>query len=111
MRIQRLILILPGWFLLLSSVVGFWRVKHWEHSIRVASNPGPITPEDIERDATIRRNIEQVFGMGLMGGDTERPRNAPSSRSEGGGHSNPIPDRHTLEDERLTRDLRAAGLL
>lgn len=57
----------------------------------------------------IRRNIEQVFGIGLSG-DSDGPRRS-SRRREESGHSNPIPDQQRLDDERLTRDLRAAGLL
>ena len=93
----------------MSSVVGYWRVKHWEHSIRSSQNRVPGTPEDLEREIAIRRNIEQVFGIGLSGDSNESTRN--SRRREGSGHSNPISDQQRLDEERLTRDLRAAGLL
>ncbi|KIM84146.1 hypothetical protein PILCRDRAFT_87611 [Piloderma croceum F 1598] len=102
-----------GWFFLLSSIIGYWRVKHWEMSIR-SSHRGSITPEDINRDIAIRRNIEQVFGIGTGEGDEEESgARQTSRRNETGGlqHSNPIPDQQTLHDARLARDLRAAGLM
>jgi hypothetical protein len=49
-----------GWFILLSSVLSYWRVKRWERSIQ---RPEPTTPADIERDRAIRRNIQNVFGI------------------------------------------------
>ncbi|KAF9466574.1 hypothetical protein BDZ94DRAFT_1251260 [Collybia nuda] len=83
-----------GWFLLLSSFIGFWRVKRWEKSIRTASDP--ITPEAIERDIAIRRNIENVFGISFV--EDDEARNARARLQ-------------AQEEARLARDLRAAGLL
>ncbi|EAU85513.2 metal homeostatis protein bsd2 [Coprinopsis cinerea okayama7 len=81
-----------GWFLLLSSCVGFWRVKRWESSIR-APVPEPSTASDLERDQAIRVNISRVFGF-----DLHDDRNPPSQQA--------------LEAEaRLQRDLQRAGLL
>jgi len=79
-----------GWFLLLSSIIGYWRVKRWERSIRSASTP--ITPEDIERDTAIRRNLESVFGISFEE-DNRRAQDAYA------------------REQRLARDLRAAGLI
>ncbi|RDB25568.1 Metal homeostatis protein BSD2 [Hypsizygus marmoreus] len=86
-----------GWFLLLSSVIGFWRVKRWESSIRQASTP--ITPEAIERDIAIRRNIANVFGVTFSEDEEATARAAQLQQLQ------------QQEDARLTRDLRAAGLL
>ncbi|TFY67699.1 hypothetical protein EVJ58_g1454 [Rhodofomes roseus] len=33
------LLIIMGWFLLVASIIGFYRVKRWEKSIRQAANP------------------------------------------------------------------------
>ncbi|KAG1750198.1 hypothetical protein EDB19DRAFT_1629370 [Suillus lakei] len=52
-----------GWFLLLSSLVGFWRVKNWESAIRASNVHEPQSPEDIARDIATRRNIEQAFNI------------------------------------------------
>ena len=61
-----------GWFLLLSSCVGFYRVKRWEASIRAASMPQePITEEQRARDEQIRRNIEIAFGFTHLDDDDE----------------------------------------
>jgi hypothetical protein len=54
-----------GWVLLFTSIVGFWRVKRWEMSIRAASRPeGPVTSTDLAREIEVRRNIESIFGVG-----------------------------------------------
>ncbi|KAJ7352543.1 hypothetical protein DFH08DRAFT_957323 [Mycena albidolilacea] len=106
------LLMTVGWFLLLSSFIGFWRIKRWESSIRASSQP--ITAEDIERDAAVRRNIESVFGFSF--GDEERTERrqqqapVPVRRDENGTVV-VIPTQELLEEARLARDLRAAGLL
>ncbi|KAJ7123336.1 metal homeostatis protein bsd2 [Mycena filopes] len=94
-----------GWFLLLSSFIGFWRIKRWESSIRASS--APITAEDIERDIAVRRNLENVFGFSL---GEEREQRQPVRRDENGTIV-VIPTQELLEEARLARDLRAAGLL
>jgi len=76
-----------GWLLLFSSIVGFWRVKRWELSIRASSQPpSSLTTQDV-RDIRVRRNLELVFGVGE---EEEEP---------------------TDGEERLTEHLRAAGLI
>ncbi|KAK0466218.1 uncharacterized protein EV420DRAFT_1636808 [Desarmillaria tabescens] len=61
------ILMTVGWFLVLSSTVGFWRVKRWETSIRSTTTPPErpqvTTREEVERDIAVRRNLESVFGV------------------------------------------------
>ncbi|KAK7032949.1 metal homeostatis protein BSD2 [Favolaschia claudopus] len=99
-----------GWFLLLSSFIGFWRIKRWESSIRASSTP--ITAEDVQRDAAIRRNIENVFGFSFG----EEQRNDPRQptlpvHTDENGSIVIIPTQELLEEARLARDLRAAGLL
>ncbi|KAJ7219948.1 hypothetical protein GGX14DRAFT_584713 [Mycena pura] len=97
-----------GWFLLLSSFIGFWRVKRWERGIRTTS--APVTAEDMERDAAVRRNIENVFGFSF--GDEEgEHRPAQPARRDETGTVVVIPTQEFLEEARLARDLRAAGLL
>ncbi|KAJ7601828.1 metal homeostatis protein bsd2 [Mycena polygramma] len=101
------LLMTVGWFLLLSSFIGFWRIKRWESSIR--STSAPITAEDIERDAAVRRNIETVFGLSF-GEEQGHDRRQPVRRDENGTIV-VIPTQELLEEARLARDLRAAGLL
>jgi hypothetical protein len=79
-----------GWFLLLSSLISFWRVKRWENALRAP--PAPVTAEDVERDREMRRNIEHAFGIAL-----NQDAEAQSAQA--------------AAEARLTRDLRAAGLL
>ena len=44
--------ILIGWLLLFSSLVGFWRVKRWELSIRASSQPpSSLTTQDVRESA------------------------------------------------------------
>lgn len=58
----------------------------------------PSTPEDVERDLAIRRNIENVFGLNLGDAPGAQPPHSAVSQL-------------ALQEARLTRDLRAAGLL
>lgn len=95
-----LILMTLGWFLLLSSCVGFYRVKRWEASIRAASMPEePVTEEQRAHDEQVRRNIEIAFGFADI--------------SDGGGQQERREEQEELSEAelRLTRTLQAAGLL
>ncbi|GLB40475.1 putative protein of unknown function (DUF2370) [Lyophyllum shimeji] len=97
-----------GWFIFLSSLIGYYRVKRWESSLRAASAPpappSPMaTPEQIERDIAIRRNISNVFGVSF---DAEEEAQAQTRLERAR-----AVQRAMREDARLTRDLRAAGLL
>ncbi|PPQ67470.1 hypothetical protein CVT25_006011 [Psilocybe cyanescens] len=95
-----------GWFLLLSSIIGYWRVKRWEKSVRT-----PVTPpstEQLENDAAVRRGLESVFGISI---------GAPPGQQQSIVHGDEfgntivIPSQRVLEDARLQRNLRAAGIL
>lgn len=92
------LLLPPGWFLLLSSLIGFWRIKHWEASIRASQARELPTSEEIERDIATRQTLESVF---QLSGFDDNP-------AQDGVH---IPTHHELEEVRLHRDLRSAGLL
>ncbi|THV03195.1 hypothetical protein K435DRAFT_568765, partial [Dendrothele bispora CBS 962.96] len=112
-----------GWFLLLSSTVGFWRVKRWENSIRTSTSSSNSTPtaapsqrsyltrEEVEQDIVMRRNLESVFGIPFE--EHEIPGGADNARVhfDENGHAIVIPGQQALEEARLARDLRAAGLL
>jgi len=90
-----------GWFLLLSSCLGYFRVKRWERSIRSASPEEPLSPEAIARDRAVRENIERVFGYGLFDEDVA---DDSIRRQE-------LSPEAIAEETRLARDLRATGLL
>ncbi|KAL1744462.1 hypothetical protein HDZ31DRAFT_64056 [Schizophyllum fasciatum] len=114
------ILMSLGWFVLLTSVVGYWRVKRWERAIRgTAQAPPPraqrLSPEVIERDREIRRNLEAVFGIAsedeIEGDARRRAEMERRVQQDESGNVIVLPARETLEEQRLTRDLQAAGLL
>ncbi|CAE6424539.1 unnamed protein product [Rhizoctonia solani] len=56
-----------GWFVLLTSLMGYWRVKRWEHGVVRASaetaQSRQPTEEEMAHDAAILANIERVFGL------------------------------------------------
>ncbi|KAI0368699.1 hypothetical protein BV20DRAFT_454821 [Pilatotrama ljubarskyi] len=98
-----------SWFLLLSSCVGFYRVKRWESAIRVASLPAePLTSEQRRHDEQVRRNIEAAFGFGDLGDEDEPPRREDSENPQGRAEHTA---RMTEAELRLTWTLQAAGLL
>ncbi|KAI0660932.1 hypothetical protein C8Q70DRAFT_932574 [Cubamyces menziesii] len=64
-----------GWFILLTSLLGFWRVKRWERGILSAQGEtaAPATPEEHARSAAIIHSIERAFGLqGLADGSLLR---------------------------------------
>ncbi|KAI6108322.1 hypothetical protein F5141DRAFT_109329 [Pisolithus sp. B1] len=85
-----------GWFIFITSLIGFWRVKHWESSIRASNAQGSPTPEEIERDIATRRHLEEAFGFPLEDVPSSSPR---------------IPTQAELDEARLRRDLQAAGMI
>jgi hypothetical protein len=112
-----------GWFLLLSSLLGFFRVKRWERSIRAARAPASPSGEATgwQHISEISRNIGSLLSR-RSGGDISQPvveQPAPTQipvehgtrMLDAQGREIIIPDSTTLEDARLTRDLRIAGLV
>jgi len=66
-----------GWFVLLTSLMGYWRVKRWERGVVNASiDPAPPTREPTEeeqrQDSLILANIERAFGLMSDRVDTAR---------------------------------------
>ncbi|KAF5390645.1 hypothetical protein D9757_002670 [Collybiopsis confluens] len=122
-----------GWFILLTSLLGFWRVKRWERNI-VASQQ-----QNASSDASggARSNIEQVlglhgvstrdffrqgFGMRTRQEDVEAQAEANTNEEVNENdlmlnisHDDPNRARLIAEalanERRLQNDLRAAGLL
>ncbi|KAH9481429.1 Metal homeostatis protein BSD2 [Psilocybe cubensis] len=98
-----------GWFLLLSSIIGYWRVKRWEKSIRA-----PVTPpsaEQVEHDAAVRRGLENIFGISIGGPPGQQQHQPTIIHGDEFGNTIVIPSQSALEDARLQRNLRAAGIL
>ncbi|KAI0042872.1 hypothetical protein FA95DRAFT_512114 [Auriscalpium vulgare] len=105
-----------GWFLLLTSLIGYFRVKRFEMSVRASrTRPTPLSAEDVERDLVIRRNLEEVFGITYVFDDGQAHARTvadapvtPSTATEGALETSRGLRR---DDARLEADLRAAGLL
>ncbi|KAF8199605.1 metal homeostatis protein bsd2 [Pholiota molesta] len=93
-----------GWFLLLSSVIGYWRVKRWESSIRAPAAPSTPTPQQLDRDVAVRRNLDHIFGYGYEE-DHQEPEVQFQRTSTGELISADSPD------ARIASSLRAAGLI
>ncbi|EIN03694.1 hypothetical protein PUNSTDRAFT_128632 [Punctularia strigosozonata HHB-11173 SS5] len=94
------LLMTVGWFLLLTSLVGFWRVKRWELSLASTRQPvvsTQVTPEDEQR---MRNNFRTAFAVHF--GDEV------SEEQQG----DDMPDESDMSPEaRLARNLRAAGFI
>jgi len=57
-----------GWFLFMTSLLGYWRVKRWETSIRTSQTlPAPQAPQPSPEEqrillAQLHENLERNFG-------------------------------------------------
>lgn len=126
--------VLIGWFILLTSLLGFWRVKRWERNIVASQQPAPS-----EASHSARFNLERVLGLrGLPSGDffrqgfgfsthqddveaqTEAEANTREDVDENDLMLNIRPDvpnraqvaaEYQVTERRLQNDLRAAGFL
>ena len=131
---------ISGWFILLTSLLGFWRVKRWERGILSSQDEAPAqaTPEERARSAAIIHSIERVFGLqGLSDGslirqglgfpgaayheveaEAEEEEEQPQPRNS---YILPLDESDPARNERIARayadearlhqDLRSAGLL
>jgi len=110
-----------GWFLLLTSLIGYFRVKRFELSVR-ASRAIPSSSlamsaaeNDVERNVMLRRNFEGVFGGVSVVFDSDLATAAAAANPT----PNPASGRvrqdgvifRAIEEARLQNDLRNAGLL
>ena len=129
-----------GWFLLLTSLLSFWRVKRWERGILSSQEDAPAqaTPEEHARSAAIIHSIERAFGLhGLADGSLlrtglgfpgaeHREAHADADADEDDARArnayvlplDPVdPERNAhiarayADEARLHQDLRSAGLL
>jgi len=119
-----------GWFILLTSLLGFWRVKRWERNIVNSQQPGAS-----DSPRTARSTFERAFGLhGITTTGFFRQGFGLSARQEdveaqAEVNSNEDVDEHTVMlnispddpnrarlvadalERRLQSDLRDAGLL
>jgi len=110
------LLMTVGWFLLLTSIIGFFRVKRFEMSIRASrAAPPALSTQDIQHDVALRRNLEDVFGISVVF-DSESATAVAAAANPPAPHSSDTPEHQggilrAIEDARLQNDLRIAGLL
>ena len=53
-----------GWFILLTSILGFWRVKRWERGILASQRGAPSPAIDAQRDAPVASQLHPAFSLG-----------------------------------------------
>lgn len=110
-----------GWFILLTSLLGYWRVKRWERGIRNANNAEPSvaagTSSGVETPTVLDRsgylNPFSLFGVPFPRSAEEREQDENGLEiSTPMGHGREHSQREVTEQElRLQRDLRSAGLI
>lgn len=96
-----------GWFLLLSSIIGYWRVKRWETSVRAAAAPATPSTAQVQRDRSVRRNLEEVFGFHFEQNHATEEHDETLTRRDSSGNLVPV----SQSELALTRNLRAAGII
>jgi len=129
-----------GWFLLLTSLLSFWRVKRWERSILSTATPAPAPAPDSSttpssaffrafsfRNTLLRQGLvypgssgtrtlfdeheEEHSGLELLaGGELRGEYILPDPDSSNPERTERLA-RAFADEARLQRDLRAAGLL
>ncbi|KAI0254990.1 hypothetical protein BJV78DRAFT_1273649 [Lactifluus subvellereus] len=100
------VLMTLGWFLLLTSLIGYFRVKRFELSVRASRTNHS---EDLQRDMALRRNLEDVFGITVELESEPATADLTPPHSAGRRQHRRYP--RMSEEERLENDLRDAGLL
>ncbi|KAJ7498787.1 hypothetical protein FB451DRAFT_1334411 [Mycena latifolia] len=52
-----------GWFILLTSVLGFWRVKRWERGVLASQRENPGAPPPVQSNSPFMTQFERGFGL------------------------------------------------
>ncbi|KAF7355429.1 hypothetical protein MSAN_01459700 [Mycena sanguinolenta] len=121
-----------GWFILLTSVLGFWRVKRWERGVLASQRENPGAPPPQQASGPFMSQFERGFGLrGMTRGDLFRQgfgfgarQDVEQERTEGSpeetefmipADADPERARQLQEairhERRLHAELRAAGLI
>ncbi|KAJ7368433.1 hypothetical protein DFH08DRAFT_762289 [Mycena albidolilacea] len=120
-----------GWFILLTSVLGFWRVKRWESGVLASQRDNPGAPPPQQSGGPFMAQFERGFGLrGMTRGDLFRqglgfgPRHDEQEQGDASPDETEFmipadtdPERvRQLEEairneRRLHAELRAAGLI
>jgi len=122
-----------GWFILLTSVLGFWRVKRWERGVLASQRDNPGAPPPVQSSSPFVTQFERRFGLrgmsrssllrqGFGFGPREEEAEMPEASVDAAETDFMIPAdadpeqarqlQEVIENERrLHAELRAAGLL
>ncbi|GJJ08226.1 hypothetical protein Clacol_002435 [Clathrus columnatus] len=103
-----------GWFILLTSLLGYWRVKRWERGLRNVNEPSSMTPEvsTPAADRNVVINPFTLFGIPIpRHDDREQDENGLEISTPVGLGREHSQREATEHDLRLQRDLRNAGLI
>lgn len=102
--------IAPGWFLVVTSLVGFWKVKLWERTIKHAATQPPPTPEEVERNRVVWNTLLNSIGMHA---EPDRDPEAVAPRQHSSDPVRPQSEEESTPEElaRAHRQLREAGLI
>jgi len=103
-----------GWFLLLTSIIGYIRVKRFELSVRASRARGNLAPtaDEIQGDIALRRNLQDVFGISVVyESDAAAAAVGGFMPPQSANRVHPSRLARSSVEIRLENDLRAAGLL
>jgi len=106
-----------GWFLFLSSFLGFWRVKRWERGVlRAAPSAEHVPPQADDSTVSLGFTFPGMFIREGLGFSANRQQDEEEGR-DGERYVVQEIDRHRqiaevrIGDAQLHRNLRAAGLI
>ena len=103
---------MTGWFLLLTSIIGYFRVKRFELSVRASHAAPPVlTPENAQRDVALRRNLEEVFGISVLFDSAVAAAATSPSTEQTADVAQQGGILQAIYEARLQNDLRNAGLI
>lgn len=95
-----------GWFLLLSSILGFARVKRWERSITTPSPvPQPPTAEQLAADEALAARLADVFLFDSSHVQSDESSASPTTENE------PRQSETVSREQNIRTGLRALGLI
>jgi hypothetical protein len=105
-----------GWFLFMTSILQFWRVKKWERGIRASTQAAEVAPQDHQ----LLSNLQIALGIG--GAHDQSSSNShdaeidqlEAARRSRAAHPEANPeqmDEATRYENQLRRDLSRLGYL
>ena len=95
----------------MSSLLGFWRVKRWERSIRASTQPHVVTPEQQEQEREVFTNLQTSIGTSFVirtPTSTQRPRGEHEDEGDLEEVEHLVPTPVEEEHRQLTEEQREA---